>query len=127
MTYEEMQRFLGEISDGLPEDIFKSLNGGIILAPESKTHPQSIGGDLVINGEYHYQPYGLGRYIVLYFGSLIRSFGRMPMERQKQKIKDVLYHELTHHLEHMAGDKTLVKKDAVDLNAYKQRRPGRDD
>jgi hypothetical protein len=49
------------------------------------------------------------------------------MERQKLKIKEVLYHELTHHLEHMAGDKTLEKKDAADLNAYKQKRTGRDE
>ena len=97
------------------------------MAPERKIHPNSSGIDLVIYGEYLFEPYGLGRYIVLYYGSLIRSFGRMPMERQKLKIKEVLYHELTHHLEHMAGDKTLEKKAAADLNAYKQKRTGRDE
>jgi hypothetical protein len=122
MTYEEMRRYLDELYDGLPEAVLNSLNGGIILSPDTKIHPQSIGNDLVINGEYHYQPYGLGRYIVLYYGSLVRSCGHMPEDAQKQKIKEVLYHELTHHLENMAGDKTLEKKDAADLDAYKRKR-----
>jgi predicted Zn-dependent protease with MMP-like domain len=121
MTYEEMQKILSDISDKLPAEIYAGLNGGIILSPDTKLHPQSVSDELLINGEYHFDPYGLGRYIVLYYGSLRRSFGHLPKERQIERVKEVLKHELTHHLEHQAGDKTLEKKDAAELNQYKRK------
>lgn len=121
MTFDEMRAALDIIENGVPEEIFAGLNGGIILSPETKLHPQGISNGLVINGEYHNEPHGLGRYIVIYYGSLSRAYGALPAEKQTEKLKEVLYHELTHHLENMAGDKSLEVKDAVFLEDYKKK------
>lgn len=126
MTYEQMHRELDAIADDLPGEIYTELNGGIILSPDTKIHPQSAGKELLINGEYHNEPYGMGRYIVLYYGSLIKTFGHLPEKRLKEKIKEVLYHELTHHLESMAGDKSLEIKDSIFLEEYKGRHRKKD-
>lgn len=118
MTYEQMREALDIIADGVPGEIYAKLNGGIILSPETKIHPQSVGSELFINGEYHNEPYGMGRYIVLYYGSLIRTCGHLPEEQMTAKVKEVLYHELIHHLENMAGDRSLEKSDEAFLSKY---------
>lgn len=118
MTYDQMRAALDEIADSVPGEIYTNLNGGIILSPETKIHPKSVGNELVINGEYHNDPYGMGRYIVLYYGSLMRTYGHLSVEKLKKKVKEVLYHELIHHLENMAGDKSLEKRDSELLDRY---------
>lgn len=118
LTFEQAQEALTEIADQIPEPIYEGLNGGIILLPETKPHPKSVGGDLYILGEYHYDPLGFGRYITLYYGSFLRAHGHLPDEQFVQKLRDTLHHELTHHLEHKAGDKSLEIQDAIDLAEY---------
>ena len=127
LTYKQMQEALDVIADGVPPEIYAKLNGGIVLSPETKVHPQSVGDELVINGEYHHEPNGLGRYIVLYYGSMSRSYGRLPDTAQIKKLKEVLYHELTHHLENLAGDKSLELTDAKNLEKYRQKHLQSDD
>jgi predicted Zn-dependent protease with MMP-like domain len=117
-----MKDALGAIADGVPEEIYHKLNGGIILSPETKIHPKSVGKELVINGEYHNEPYGMGRYIILYYGSLMRSYGHLSDEKLMKKVKEVLYHELIHHLESMAGDRSLERSDAEFLDNYLRKR-----
>jgi len=75
---------------------------------------------LYILGHYHVQPHGLGRYVSIYYGSLIRAYGWMPPEQFKGQIKSTLHHELTHHLESLAGDKSLEVQDAIDRAKYKR-------
>lgn len=118
LTFEQAQEALTEIADRIPAPIFEGLNGGIILLPEAKLHPESVRGDLYILGEYHYDPQGFGRYITLYYGSFQRAHGRLPDDRFVEKLRDTLHHELTHHLEHRAGDKSLEIRDAIDLAQY---------
>lgn len=121
MTYDQMRDALDAIADGVPGEIYTKLNGGIILSPETKIHPKSVGKELVINGEYHNE-YGMGRYIMLYYGSLMRSYGHLSDEQLMKKVKEVLYHELIHHLENMAGDKSLEKSDSEFLDNYLRKR-----
>jgi hypothetical protein len=118
LTFEQAQDFLTEIADAVPGAIYRGLNGGIILLPDTKLHPENVGGDLYILGEYHYDPMGFGRYIAVYYGSFVRSCGAMADDAQKTKLREILYHELTHHLEHLAGDKSLELRDADDIAAY---------
>ena len=64
----------------------------------------------------------MGRYIILYYGSLMRSYGHLSDEKLMKKVKEVLYHELIHHLESMAGDRSLERSDAEFLDNYLRKR-----
>jgi hypothetical protein len=108
---------LDEVSEELPEDFFKNLNGGILLLPERKLHKKSIGNSLYVMGEYHMDG-SLGRYIAIYYGSFIRVFGSVPKEQLKEELRKTLRHEFRHHLESMAGDKSLEIEDAQDIAMY---------
>lgn len=125
-SFEETQEALTEIADQIPQAIYRELNGGIILLPEIKLHPGARNGDLYILGQYHYEPRGIGRYVTLYYGSLRAAHGHMPREAFIQKLREVLYHELVHHLEHLAGDRSLEIQDAMDMMNYHERRGGDD-
>lgn len=118
LSYEETQQALTEYADALPAAVYEALNGGIVLLPDTKPHPQDIAGDLYILGEYHYDPNGLGRYIAIYYGSFRRVHGRLPPHLFRKKLKEVLVHELTHHLEHLAGDRSLEVEDAISIARY---------
>jgi len=122
ISYDELGVMLDEIADGMPDDLYRELNGGVILLPDTKVHPVSSGADnLFIMGEYHNQPLGLGRYITVYYGSFIRVYGYYEPERQKEELRKIVYHEFTHHLESLAGDRSLEIQDAIDIAKYKQR------
>lgn len=121
MTIEEMQEYLDELEKNLPLEILNELNGGIILVDDIKMHPQSISNDLFILGEYHHEARGLGRYVIIYYGSIMRVHGHLSREKQMEKVKAVLYHELFHHLESQAGERSLEVQDAIDIARYKDR------
>jgi len=121
MTFEIAQEALSQFADALPEKIFQGLNGGIVLLPDIKMHPESINTEnLYILGQYHYEPYGLGRYITIYYGSLLNVWEGCTEDEKLARLKEVLHHELTHHLENMAGDKSLEIQDEIDLDEYKR-------
>jgi len=122
LDYEQVQELLTDIADHVPGDIYNDLNGGILLSPNAKTHPDSMDGSLYTLGEYRFDPAGLGRYIVIYYGSFAAVHGGLPDRMLAKKLKEVLYHELTHHLEHMAGDKSLERQDKTDLERYRRKR-----
>ncbi|MCL2084760.1 MAG: metallopeptidase family protein [Oscillospiraceae bacterium] len=119
LSFEQTRAMLDEVSDELPRGVFDGLNGGVVLLPDVKRHGDAPG--LYILGEYRVEPYGLGRYIVIYHGSLRAVYpGRAGVRR---KLREVLFHELTHHIESLAGDRTLEYRDALFLeqNAAAQR------
>jgi len=113
-TFEEAEIMLDELIDELPPEIFNGLNCGVSLLPDTMYNSNG----LLILGQYHVQPYGLGRYVTINFGSLVMVHGHLPAEDFKIKIKETLHHELTHHLEHLAGDKTLENKDKQDVARF---------
>ena len=39
MTYEECGAILDEIADSLPPELYRELNGGIVLRDEARLHP----------------------------------------------------------------------------------------
>lgn len=126
LTFEQAQEALTEIADRIPQPIYKELNGGIILLPDTVLHPKSGAGELYILGQYHYDPRGFGRYITINYGSFCRVHGTLPDNLQVKKLEEVLHHELTHHLEHLAGDRSLEAEDAVNLAKYHRRLENRD-
>jgi len=73
-------------------------------------------GGLYTLGEYRRDQ--LGRYIVIYYGSICAVHGRASREVMKRHLKDLLSHELTHHLESLAGSRDLEVEDEMQLDEY---------
>jgi len=121
-SIEEINEMLDEIAAELPEGIFRELNGGVSLLDEAKRSDKDPDGGLYTLGEYRRDQ--MGRYIVIYYGSLIALYGHSPYKKMRKRLRDVLTHELTHHLESLAGDRSLEKEDEKDLIDYFKRKSG---
>lgn len=120
-TIEEVHKILDEVSEELPIEFFEELNEGIILLPEYKMHPESRKMDrLYIMGEYSRSI--TGRHIVIYYGSFKKVYNGVSMRTLREKLKDTLLHEFTHHLESLAGERGLEIKDFQDIQIYRKKR-----
>ncbi|HUM84594.1 MAG TPA: metallopeptidase family protein [Lachnospiraceae bacterium] len=117
VSFDEFEEMLAEVSEEIPEKYYTELNGGVSASPVWKLHPKSRGTELSILGEYRVE-YGLGRRVVLYYGSFAHVCGVLDKTALRARIKEVLEHELTHHLESLAGEKDLEIQDAVNLYKY---------
>ena len=67
-TIDEINDMLDEIALELPEGLFRELNGGVNLLDEIKKSSKDPEGGLYTLGEYRRDQ--MGRYIVIYYGSL---------------------------------------------------------
>lgn len=83
ITIDEMEEIIGEIVDTMPQELFKGLNGGVILLPEEKENKNSLNNDLFILGEYHSGGV-MGRYIAIYYGSFMRLYGDLSVNRLRK-------------------------------------------
>jgi predicted Zn-dependent protease with MMP-like domain len=117
-TIDEVSEILDDIVDEIPEDFFKDLNGGIILLEECKPHPENIGS-MYILGEYHHSR-AMGRYICIYYGSFMRLFSYYTKDKLRERLRETIIHEFTHHLESLAGEKGLEIQDAINLEKYRR-------
>ncbi len=102
-----------EIIEDLPPGILAHLNGGIIIRPERK----SLQGFITL-GTYNVQPKGLGRYILIYYGSFKALYGKGAYERIKKKLKETICHELLHHWESLSGTNSMAKAEARRWREY---------
>jgi len=107
---------LDEIASGLPEEIFSELNGGVSLLPETKLSTADPDGGLYTLGEYRRDQ--MGRYIVIYYGSVCAVHANASREKLRKILKKLLAHELTHHLESLAGQRDLEIEDEMELDEY---------
>ena len=123
ISIDEMSDLLDEIAEELPGEIFRDLNGGVSLLDETKLSANDPDGGLYTLGEYRRDQ--MGRYIVLYYGSICAVNGYKTREELRTSLKKLLTHELTHHLESLAGARDLEIKDKRDLEDYKQRKQKR--
>ena len=119
-SIEEINEILDEIATELPEEIFSELNGGVSLLPETKLSNADPDGGLYTLGEYRRDQ--MGRYIVLYYGSICVVHGRESRERLRANLKKLLAHELTHHIESLAGERDLEIEDEIKISEYLGRR-----
>ncbi len=118
---DEVHNILNDISQELPEDFFKELNEGVVLLPEIKLHPESRQEDkLYIMGQYVRSI--TGRHIVIYYGSFKRVYNDLSRDRLRDKLKETLIHEFTHHMESLAGERGLEIKDIDDMERYRNKR-----
>ena len=69
-------------------------------------------------GEYIYS-ISMGRMIKIYYGSFARSYSHLSESALTEQIREpALYHEFTHHMESLAGEKGLELKDEAQLRRY---------
>ncbi len=117
---DKFQRIAEKVTDELPEELFERLTGGISIAPRAKLHSDSHPSmPLYVLGEYH-SGGSTGRYIVLYYGSFMRTFGMLSIEELTEKLREVIRHELRHHAESLCGERGLEIEDDVRLESYRQ-------
>jgi hypothetical protein len=117
MNIDDMQDILDELAEELPPIFYKELNGGILLLPEEKLSRYARSDDLYILGEYR-RSAGMGRYIIIYYGSFIALFGHLSEEKMTRELRKTLRHEFTHHLESLAGEDGLEKEDDEFMRGY---------
>lgn len=118
---DEVEEILNELATELPQAFYKELNGGILLLPQVKMNPVGQNNDLYIMGEYHSGGL-MGRYIVIYYESFMELYSHLGRDALKKELAHTLHHEFTHHLESLAGERGLVKKDERFLENYMRRK-----
>ena len=119
-TIEEINELLDEVAAELPGEVFADLNGGVGLLPETKLSDADPGGGLYTLGEYRQDQ--MGRYIVIYYGSVCAVHGYDSRDELRSNLKKLLTHELTHHLESLAGERDLEIEDEMQMDEYLGRR-----
>ncbi|MGN1001890.1 MAG: hypothetical protein ACI4PC_03890 [Oscillospiraceae bacterium] len=105
VSFEQAGKMLDAAVEELPQGIFRELNGGVNLLPEER---MSADGRYTL-GLYHSD--SMGRYVEIFYGSFAALYGTLPPEKFERKLKKTLHHELTHHVESLAGDRSLEKWD----------------
>ena len=105
LSFEEVGRLLDSAAEALPREIFLDLNGGVNLIDEER---RDEDGNYIM-GLYHHN--GMGRYIEIFYGSFAALYPRLPAEKLEAELRKTLHHELTHHIENKAGDRTLERWD----------------
>ena len=116
-SIDEVHDILERVIKEVPQEFFKELNEGVVLLPEIKVHPESRQDDLIIMGEYSTS--FTGRNIKIYYGSFKRIYNGISNENLYERLKDTLFHEFTHHLESLSGERGLEVKDWMELNQYR--------
>lgn len=115
---DEMHQMLDEIAEEFPEAFYETLNGGINLLPQAKRNPEVEDLRLYVLGEYCHD--AMGRYINLYYGSFRQVFGHLDSNALRKELKRTLAHEFTHHVESLAGERSLERKDDEQMEAFRR-------
>jgi len=116
-TIDDINEMLDEIAAELPEEVFLQLNGGVSLLPNTKLSSAAPNGGLYTLGEYRRDQ--MGRYIVLYYGSIMIVHGREEPMKMRESLRKLLTHELTHHIESLAGERDLEIEDEIKMLRWK--------
>ncbi len=112
--------------DEIPAEFMKGLQAVLALEEE---HPEpefedvwrmgeylDIGPDAFLGGSE-----GIGRHVVLYWGSFRRIAEADPDFDWEDEIWETLTHELRHHVESLAGDASLIDQDEIDARSFPRR------
>lgn len=119
IEFEECAQMLDEIADSMPYELYRNLNGGISLLPQSKVHPAALNNDLFILGEYIRN--SLGNAIVFYYGSINRVYGSLSRDELYKQLTRIMHHEVRHHNEYLAGCDDLGVLDKIEIEEYLRR------
>ena len=107
VSYKDAGKMLDKAMEELPQGIFDGLNGGVNLIEAPKS--DNKGGYIL--GLYHNNM--MGRYIEIFYGSFRELYGDIPPMQFERRLKSTLHHELTHHIEGLAGDHALEDWDEL--------------
>lgn len=106
LSFDEVGALLDRAAEALPGEIFLDLNGGVNLIDDVRRD----GDGNYVMGLYHHD--GMGRYIEIFYGSFAALYPDAQADELEAELKKTLHHELTHHIESKAGDRTLERWDA---------------
>lgn len=112
LSIDQCYDILDRLAEELPEELFHNLNGGVLLLEDEVPDPEA-GEDVYIMGEYCWDE--MGRYIYLYYGSFVALLADEEEHVWEEELRITLRHELTHHVEGMAGERSLEYKDSKQL------------
>lgn len=112
LSIDRFSQILEEIVESLPEEVFKGLNLGIGVVEETRrNHATASGIPAFTLGEYRVHGQ-MGSGIVLFYGSFLQVYPNLGDNQEaRELISGVIKHELTHHLEHRAGETDLIDED----------------
>lgn len=116
LSIDEVNDILDDAYEALPEALFEGLNGGVLLLEDALPDPDA-GPDVYILGDYCRDE--LGRYIHIYYGSFAAMFSDEPRQIWVDELRKTLRHELTHHIEGLAGERGLEIRDAEELARFR--------
>ena len=118
LTFDEVGEMLDEMAEQFPPVFYKELNGGISLLPEAVEDPEFPKGEIYIMGEYCDDQ--MGRYINLYYGSFAALAEKEDWTARdwEDELYTTLAHEFTHHIEGLAMESGLDRKDEAELEAF---------
>ncbi len=117
LTIDQCCDILDRVAEELPEELFSGLNGGVLLVEEALPDPEA-GEDVYIMGEYCWDE--MGRYIYLYYGSFVALLAEEEESVWEEELRLTLRHELTHHVEGLAGERSLEYKDSAQLQEFRE-------
>ncbi len=124
LNIEEFKRIISELMDELPEEIYKDLNGGVIVSEAPVIPDYARGNDIYVMG--HYQVYSGIRQIVMFKGSFDRVYPYADADRARELLRGILRHEFRHHLEFLGGvynSSSLLAEDARRKEEYLAHHP----
>ena len=130
LSFDEVGEILDEMAETFPEVFYRDLNGGISLLPEAVEDPEFPPGEIYIMGEYCNDQMGL--YINLYYGSFAALAEKEDWTEEdwEDELYTTLAHEFTHHIEGLALENGLDRKDEQELaefRAYYREHYGKDE
>ncbi len=117
VSFEEAGKLLDASAEALPEGIFDDLNGGVNLLPEER---RGDDGRYIL-GLYHND--SMGRYVEIFYGSFLKVFPNATDAEFAEELDRTLRHELTHHVENKAGDRTLERWDEEQTELWLESAP----
>ena len=120
-AFEELAN---RLFDEIPPALLEGLNGGILISEEAHQEDHDLP-DVYIMGEFIDDPFGLGNYIVLYYGSFLEVLGDAPPDVWEEELWETMLHEIRHHVELRAGVDDLDLEDLRQLEEFRRaKEPG---
>ena len=109
MNIRRFRKTVDAVLESLPPELFRQLNGGVLVRPEAKED-----GDALIMGEYIEDP-DLGSLVLLYYGSFAEALEGASADEWEEEIEETVIHELRHHVESLAGVDYLAREEEMEL------------
>ena len=119
LSIDEVNEILDDYYEQIPMELFAWLNGGVVLLEDALPDPEA-GEDVYVMGEYCCDE--MGRYIKIYYGSFAALLADEPRKVWEEELWITLRHELTHHMEGLAGERSLERKDSEQLEQFRAER-----